>query len=249
MLVPPNTIQDLIDQQVIAYRQKGGIITDAVLGVIVKARDTLAITDGAEELIQCNAKALHLSRALFRSSINVFIILIFAGLISIGSTIQAGNRRDHLVRTRDAREIKITQPDTLQAFNGTRATIEVEGATCQVTASQLAIESFSNKVSEVVGAQSVTQSLLEHAEAEIKGISSSRDLVLKSTGPFDSFRKGNTLWVACWGNNTISKINQQTNKITSFQIGKDPRLIFHYGEFQWVANEIAVTDQFFNGNI
>ncbi len=56
ILTPPNPIQDLLDQQVNAFRQTGALMSDAVLGVIEEAQDNLDINKDAENLIQTSLK-------------------------------------------------------------------------------------------------------------------------------------------------------------------------------------------------
>ncbi|MBU0510526.1 MAG: WD40 repeat domain-containing protein, partial [Chloroflexi bacterium] len=51
-LTPTNPIQDLLDQQVNAYKQTGELMGAAILQVIENARDTLSIVKAAEELIE-----------------------------------------------------------------------------------------------------------------------------------------------------------------------------------------------------
>lgn len=50
-LTPPNPIQDLLDQQVQAYRQTGALIDEAILRVILDEGDNLDISNEAEQLI------------------------------------------------------------------------------------------------------------------------------------------------------------------------------------------------------
>jgi YVTN family beta-propeller protein len=240
-LAPPNPIQDLLDQQVIAYRQTEDLIGDAMLDVIEGARNTLVITDEAEELIQRSAKALRFRRDLLRSGIGIVIILVFVALISIISMIQAGNQRDHLVGTRDARETEIAQLDTQQAIAGAQATIAANEATSQVATS----ESLANEVTKVAQAQSTAKALVDHAqsqlektEAELQGLLDSGGLVLTDAGPIDLFRQGNTLWVANREADTIQGIDiKSKRKEVTYQVGDQPVSLYFDGEFLWMANQ------------
>lgn len=58
VLTPPNPIQDLLEQQVSAYRQTGNLMGSAILQVIEEARDTLEVDETAEELIEKSKQAL-----------------------------------------------------------------------------------------------------------------------------------------------------------------------------------------------
>lgn len=57
-LTPPNPIQELLDQQVYAYKQTGELIGEAILRVIDEARETLKIDDEAKELIEKSLKVI-----------------------------------------------------------------------------------------------------------------------------------------------------------------------------------------------
>ena len=54
ILTPPNPIQDLLDQQVNAYKQTGALMSEAILGVIEESQDTLEFNEEAEKLIQAS---------------------------------------------------------------------------------------------------------------------------------------------------------------------------------------------------
>ena len=58
ILMPPNPVQDLLDQQVNVYRQTGEIMGAAILQVIEDARNTLRIDEAAEELIEKSRHAI-----------------------------------------------------------------------------------------------------------------------------------------------------------------------------------------------
>lgn len=62
VLTPPNPIQDLLDQQVSAYRQTGSLMGAAILQVVEEARDTLEFNEVAEELIRKSHQAIRVSR-------------------------------------------------------------------------------------------------------------------------------------------------------------------------------------------
>lgn len=56
ILTPPNPIQDLLDQQVIIYRQTGDLIGENLLAVIEDAQDTLTISDEAASLLDLSQR-------------------------------------------------------------------------------------------------------------------------------------------------------------------------------------------------
>lgn len=62
VLTPPNPIQDLLDQQVSAYRQTGSLMGAAILQVVEEARDTLQVDGTAAELIEQSRKAIQAGR-------------------------------------------------------------------------------------------------------------------------------------------------------------------------------------------
>jgi WD40 repeat protein len=51
-ITPPNPVQDLLDQQVNAYQQTNALINEAILQVIIEERDSLEISQEADQLIQ-----------------------------------------------------------------------------------------------------------------------------------------------------------------------------------------------------
>ena len=63
VLTPPNPIQDLLDQQVNAYRQTESLIGFGMLQGIEEARATLQIDAAAEELIQKSNQAIRAEQA------------------------------------------------------------------------------------------------------------------------------------------------------------------------------------------
>ena len=57
-LTPPNPVQDLLDQELKAYRATGDLIGEAILRVIEESREKLEIDDEAQELIVRSRQAI-----------------------------------------------------------------------------------------------------------------------------------------------------------------------------------------------
>ena len=97
-LTPPNPVQDLLDQQMIAYRQTGDLIGAAMLEVIEEAHGTLTITPEQEALIAESAQTVTFRRRLLRGGVGLVIALVVVAIVAIGAVIQADGQRSQLVQ-------------------------------------------------------------------------------------------------------------------------------------------------------
>lgn len=74
VLTPPNPIQDLLDQQMIAYVKHGELIGSALLEVIEQARGTLTVDSEAEELLTKSKKRVWRRKLAIRVSLITILI-------------------------------------------------------------------------------------------------------------------------------------------------------------------------------
>ncbi len=101
-LTPPNPRQDLLEQQVDAHRQTGALMSEAVLDVIEEAKDLLAISPEAAEVIQKSERSVKRRRQLLRGGVGFVAFLVLLAVGSFISLIWATRSRSEAQATAEA---------------------------------------------------------------------------------------------------------------------------------------------------
>jgi YVTN family beta-propeller protein len=243
-LTPPNPIQDLLDQQMTAYRQTGDLLGEAMLVVIEEARSTLLITPEEEELIEMSAKALRFRRRLLQGGLGLVIALVVVAIISVGAMIQAGNQRDTLVETKDFSETQIANLATQQAVVGYQATLAVQDATQQFSVLGGELAELAAQATAVSEEQATAQALadqaqeqLNKAQTELQGILDEAGLALVDNGPMDMIWYEDYLWVANRESDTVQRVDPRNKRVSrTVSVEDEPVALLQAGDVIWVAN-------------
>ena len=251
VLSPPNPIQDLLDQQLVAYRQTGDLIGEAMLTVIEDARSKLIITPEEEELIKKSAEAISIRQRLMRGGVSLVVLLVVIAVFAIAAVFEASTQRTMLVNTQDSAETQIAQLGTQEAFAALQATYAAQEANAAAAEATAQADQFvqdlnllSAEVTAVANAKATAEYLgneakylLELTQDELQSLLDEAGLVLVEEGPMSMFSDGSYLWVANREADTIQQVDLEARSvIATVDVGDQPVSIIRVEDAVWVAN-------------
>lgn len=250
-LSPPNPVQDLLDQQLIAYRQTGDLIGDAMLTVIEDARETLIITPEEEVLIKESAEAHRFRRQILRGGISLVVFLVVIAIVAVAAVFEASNQRSLLVSTQESAETQIAQLATQKSITGIQATVAAQEFNAAAVEATSQAEQFiddlnilSAEVTAVANAQATAESLgneakylLEKTQEELQDLLDEAGLVLVEDGPMSILPDGDYLWVVNRESDSLQQVNIDVRGVVNTMgVGDQPVAVIRVEDAIWVAN-------------
>lgn len=255
-LAPPNPLQDMLDQQLVAYRQTGDLMGEALLSLVEEGRNTLIISEDAESLIADSERTVQFRRQLYRGGIGVVVVLAILALFFFGASIQSGRQAANSQATNLAVQTQIAQAKTEQAVAELEAKVaageaveqiatsvaEINAAETEISVAQTQMANLSEQqeISEQKAAEA-EQKFLE-AELALQEIFDDTGLVFVENGPGDLYWDGNVLWVVNREGNSIQAIETGSGQLgAKLNVGVQPMSIVSDATYVWVADQFDDT--------
>ncbi len=206
-LTPRNPLQDMLDQQVQAYRQTGEIIGEALLRVIDEERSTLIINDDAATLIERSKRAVTYRRRLVRASAGAAVALSVIALVAGIAAIRAGS------------EINSAQQ-------------ELNTAVFEVTSAARELEQSETQVAVAVAQQATAQFNIDVALTEQSRIQAELATATSAVGLAEAEISEAEARIET-AENQLMRLFETTGTVP---VGDEPRAILWNGQYLWVAN-------------
>jgi YVTN family beta-propeller protein len=226
--------QELVMQEMTAYRNTRTLINDDRLAIIMARRSELALSDEAKELISKSERAFRRKRGFLLGGIGLIIVLFIIGLASTGLMVAAQNERTVAVARKEEAQATAVQAATLasDALSQQRTSLAAQ-ATAEIAAQSAAAQA---SAAEAEAAQAVARA--DKAKAVVRGLFDNNGLVPTDGGPWGLVFANGLLWVSDETGNTVQGIDPATGVVSAtIAVGHRPGPLTFDGQRLWVVNQ------------